>query len=128
MIFGSSYREDRKKWGSRNQNSTEVILKHPDFNRRREMHDIKETVNCFSYEKFGEILNRHFACGAIQIGSFQSRHRNKSLGSSPSWSSFAFILVIAVLMEITSITWISTIRISLTYGFSKTEYLQLWIL
>ena len=25
------------------------------------MHDIKETVNCFSYEKFGEILNRHFA-------------------------------------------------------------------
>ena len=61
MIFGSSYREDRKKWGSRNQNSTEVILKHPDFNRRREMHDIKETVNCFSYEKFGEILNRHFA-------------------------------------------------------------------
>ena len=32
-------------------------------------------------------------CGTIENGSFQSHHKNKSLGRSPSWSSFAFIFL-----------------------------------
>ena len=60
-------------------------------------------------------------CGAFQNGSFQSYHKNESLGLRLLWF-FCHCFVI----EIIWISWISTIHI-LTLAFSKTKYLNPYI-
>ena len=76
MTFGSSYRQVRKTEGSRNRDSTVVILKPCVLYVLHQQPAKLE--HFFSYEKFKKVIKTAL-CGAIQNGSFQSHHKNRSL-------------------------------------------------
>ena len=82
MTFVSSYRrgrEIRKYEGSRDRNSTLVILKP------RVLYDLNRQLVKIKNSKFFLVREsqkklKTALCGAIQNDSFQSHHKNKSLG------------------------------------------------
>ena len=78
--FGSSYRGDRKNEGSGNRDSSVVILKHHDLNRQpgkiRNLKNKQLIVPCT--RSSGSLKPALY--GAVQDGSFQRHHKNKSLG------------------------------------------------